>query len=485
MEHSNWETVIGLEIHAQLNTKSKIFSPAPNNFGDEPNTNISDVCTGQPGTLPVLNQEAVKKAVQFGCAIQADVALFSKFDRKSYFYPDSPRNYQITQFDHPIVLGGMITTKVDGITKQFKVNRAHLEDDAGMLKHFSTFGGVDYNRAGVPLIEIVSEPCLHSAKDAVAYATAIKSILEYIEASDCNMEMGSLRMDANISVKLKTETGLRQKIEIKNMNSFSNMEMAINAEIHRQIHLYTIHPDKPPEEVIRPGTYRFDLEKKETVLMRVKESADDYRYFPEPDLPPIILSQEYIEEVKRTLPELPGQRLERYIENLGLAESTALTLIYDKPLCEYFEESLNLCKKPKALANWILVEFVGRIKDSGKTLKDFGLQSKEIASLVNKIEDGTLNGKIAKSVADDMVANPTLTCDAIIKANPNYRPMNDTNAIEGLIDQVLAENAQSVTDYKEGKTKAFSYLIGQVMKLSKGAASPSLVNEILLKKLSQ
>jgi aspartyl-tRNA(Asn)/glutamyl-tRNA(Gln) amidotransferase subunit B len=485
MEHSNWETVIGLEIHAQLNTKSKIFSPAPNNFGDEPNTNISDVCTGQPGTLPVLNQEAVRKAVQFGCAIQADVAYFSKFDRKSYFYPDSPRNYQITQFDHPIVLGGMITTKVDGTTKQFKVNRAHLEDDAGMLKHFSTFGGVDYNRAGVPLIEIVSEPCLHSAKDAVAYATAIKSILEYIEASDCNMEMGSLRMDANISVKLKTETGLRQKIEIKNMNSFSNMEMAINAEIHRQIHLYTIHPDKPPEEVIRPGTYRFDLEKKETVLMRVKESADDYRYFPEPDLPPIILSKEYIEEVRRTLPELPGQRLERYIENLGLAESTALTLIYDKPLCEYFEESLSLCKKPKALANWILVEFVGRIKDSGKTLKDFGIQSKEIASLVNKIEDGTLNGKIAKSVADDMVANPTLTCDEIIKANPNYKPVNDTNAIEGLIDQVLAENAQSVTDYKEGKTKAFSYLIGQVMKLSKGAASPSLVNEILLKKLSQ
>ncbi len=484
MEHSPWESVIGLEIHAQLNTESKIFSSAPNRFGDEPNTNISDVCTGQPGTLPVLNKEVIRKAVQFGCAVNSQISLFSQFDRKSYFYPDSPRNFQITQFEFPIVIGGMITAKVEGVSKEFAINRAHLEDDAGMLKHFSSFGGVDYNRAGVPLIEIVSEPCIHTAKEAVAYATAIKSILEYLEASDCNMEEGSLRIDANISVKLKTETALRQKIEIKNMNSFSNMEMAINAEIHRQIHLYTLHANKPPEEVILPGTYRFDPDKKETVLMRTKESADDYRYFPEPDLPPIRLSTEYINEIRRTLPELPAQRLDRYVETLGLSETTALTLINDKSLCDYFEEALSLCKNPKSLANWIIVEFVGRIKDSGKTIKAFGIVSKEVATLVNRIEEGTLNGKIAKSVADDMVANPLLTCDEIIKNNPDYTPLSDTSSIEKLIDQVLAENAQSISDYKAGKTKAFAFLIGQVMKLCKGTASPSIVNELLLKKLS-
>ena len=484
MEHSAWEAVIGLEIHVQLNTKSKLFSHAPNHFGDEPNTNITDVCTGQPGTLPVLNEEAIKKAVQFGCAVQAQIPLFSKFDRKSYFYPDSPRNYQITQLDQPIILGGMITAKVEGSTKLFSINRAHLEDDAGMLKHFSSFGGVDYNRAGVPLIEIVSEPCIHTAKEAVAYATAIKSIMEYLDASDCNMEEGSLRIDANISVKLKTETALRNKIEIKNMNSFSNMEMAIDAEIHRQIHQYSLHTNTPPEEVITPGTYRFDPDKKATVLMRVKESADDYRYFPEPDLPPIILSKEYIEEIQRTLPELPSQRLERYIETLGLSESTAITLINDKPLCDYFEEAIPLCKNSKSLANWIMIEFVGRIKDFGKSLKEFGISSKEVASLVNKIEEGIITGKIAKSVADDMVANPLFTCDEIIKNNPDYLPLSDTSSIEKLIDQVLLENPQSVIDYKAGKTKAFSFLIGQTMKLCKGAASPTIVNEMLLKKLS-
>jgi aspartyl-tRNA(Asn)/glutamyl-tRNA(Gln) amidotransferase subunit B len=257
-----WQPVIGLEIHVQLNTKSKLFSRAPNRFGDEPNTNISDVCTGQPGTLPVLNKEAVRKAVQFGCAVHAKVAHFSKFDRKSYFYPDSPRNFQITQFDQPIVIGGTVTADVEGETKHFFINRAHLEDDAGMLKHFSTFAGVDYNRAGVPLIEIVSEPCIHSPKEAVAYATAIKAIMEYLEASDCNMEEGSLRVDANISVRLKTEKTLRNKIEIKNMNSFSNMEMALESEIRRQIRLYTMHPHEDPSKVINKGTYRFDPEKK-------------------------------------------------------------------------------------------------------------------------------------------------------------------------------------------------------------------------------
>lgn len=303
--YDNWETVIGLEIHAELNTKSKMFSSAPNRFGDEPNTNISEVCTGQPGSLPVINKEAIKKAVQFGCAIEANVAKFSKFDRKSYFYPDSPRNFQITQFDQPIVLGGKVVAEVNGVEKEFAVNRAHLEDDAECLSISRTFAGVDYNRAGVPLIEIVSEPCIHTPEEAVAYASAVKAILQYIDASDCNMEEGSLRVDANISVRLKGEKGLRTKIEIKNMNSFSNMEIALRAESKRQIHEYVNHPNRPINEVITQATYRFDPEKQEIVLMRKKESADDYRYFPEPDLVPIVLTDAYIEDIRKTLPELP------------------------------------------------------------------------------------------------------------------------------------------------------------------------------------
>lgn len=484
-EKNLWQPVIGLEIHVQLNTKTKLFSHAPNRFGDEPNTNITDVCTGQPGTLPVLNKEAVKKAVQFGCAINANVALFSKFDRKSYFYPDSPRNYQITQFDQPIVLGGYIETEVEGELKRFEVNRAHLEDDSGMLKHFSTFAGVDYNRAGVPLIEVVSEPCMHSAKEAAAYAICIRSIMNYLEASDCSMEEGSLRVDANISVRPKGEKSLRPKIEIKNMNSFHNMEMAIDAEIKRQINLYTLHPDKDPKDVISSGTYRFDPETKELILMRSKENAEDYRYFPEPDLLPIVLSKSYIEEIRASLPELPLQRFKRYVSNLSLSESTAYTLIQDKSLCEYFEKALVSCKNPKALSNWLVVEFTGRFKDSGISLEKSGILSQHVMELVNMIEEGTITGKIAKSVADDMVVNKGLSPKEIVKNNPDYQPISDTSSIEALVDQVLKENAQSILDYRAGKGRAYGFLVGQVMKLCQGKASPAIVNEILDKKLKE
>lgn len=483
IQYDLWQPVIGLEVHVQLNTKSKLFSSAPNRFGNEPNTNITDVCTGQPGTLPVLNKEAVRKAVQFGLAIKANVAHFSKFDRKSYFYPDSPRNFQITQFDQPIILGGMIMADVGGQMQTFAVTRAHLEDDAGMLKHFSTFAGVDYNRAGVPLLEVVSEPCMHTPKEAVAYAMALKAIMEYLDASDCNMEEGSLRFDANISIRLKTEKTLRNKIEIKNMNSFSNMELALESEIRRQIRLYTQHPHEDPNNVIQKGTYRFDPEKKETVLMRQKEDAEDYRYFPEPDLVPIVLTSTYIEEIRKDLPELPHERFKRYTEKLALPASAASTLINDRQMCLYFEKALKNCSNAKNLCNWLVVEFTGRIKDSGKTLEQIGIQADHVAHLVNMIEEGMITGKIAKSVADDMVAHPGKDCRDIVKENPDYLPLQDTSSIEALIDQVLSENAQSIADYKAGKTKAFAYLIGQVMKLCKGKALPSMVNEILTKKL--
>lgn len=482
-QHGNWEPVIGLEIHSELNTKSKLFSVAPNHFGDEPNTNITEVCTGQPGALPVLNQEAVRKAVQFGCAINAKIAKFSKFDRKSYFYPDSPRNFQITQFDEPIVIGGTVIAEVNGVEKTFAVNRVHLEDDAGMLKHFTNFAGVDYNRAGVPLIEIVSEPCIYSADEAVAYAVAIKAILQYIDASDCNMEEGSLRVDANISVRMKGETGLRNKIEIKNMNSFSNMHMAIESEIKRQIREYMSHPNMPHDQVIKQSTYRWDPERKETVLMRRKERADDYRYFPEPDLVPIVLTDAYIDEIRSSLPELPLQRERRYVKELGLSQHSAFILTSDKPLADYFEEALKNCSNARSLCNWIIVEFAGRLKESGKNLLTLGIPAIQLAKLVNMIDKGVITGRIAKAVADEMVANPSKDSEQIVAENPDFSPVSDQSEIAAIVDKVIAEHPQSIADFKAGKDKAFGFLVGQVMKQTRGKASPAVVNDLLNKRI--
>ncbi|HEX2579296.1 MAG TPA: Asp-tRNA(Asn)/Glu-tRNA(Gln) amidotransferase subunit GatB [Rhabdochlamydiaceae bacterium] len=477
VNYENWETIIGLEIHVQLNTKSKMFGGEPYRFGSEPNTDIGVVCTGQPGALPTVNKEAVHKAIQFGCAVHGSVSLVSRFDRKSYFYPDTPKNYQITQFEHPIVRGGSIAADVSGETKHFKINRAHLEEDAGMLKHFTNFSGVDYNRSGVPLLEIVSEPCMHSPKEASAYAMAIKAIMEYLDVSDCNMEAGSLRIDANISVRPKGEQGFRNKIEIKNMNSFSHMEIALESEIRRQIQFYLKHP----HEKIEHGTYRFDTETGQVIRMRVKEQADDYRYFPEPDLPPIALTETYIEQVRKALPELPRERYKRYISELELPEQPATLLINDKKLSDYFEAALKKCSNGKSLAVWLTVEFPGRLKELSKTLWD--IPSDHIAELVNLIDNSTINGKIAKSVADEMVQKPGTSPSSIVKANPDFQPLSDTGAIEAIVDQVLSENPQVVADYRAGTKKAFAFLVGQIMKASRGKASPTIVNELLLKKL--
>lgn len=480
---SQWETVIGLEIHVELNTKSKLFSPASNHFGDEPNTNISDVCTGQPGTLPVLNLEAVRKAVLFGCAVNAKVSHYSRFDRKSYFYPDSPRNFQITQYEMPLIVGGEITASVDGVLKTFQITKAHLEDDAGTLKHFPNFAGVDYNRAGVALIEIVSEPCMTCPQEAVAYAMAIKAILEYLDVSDCNMEEGSLRIDVNISVRPKGEKRLRNKIEIKNMNSFSFMGMALEAEIKRQIRAYVTEKDKDPDLVIPQSTFRWDPEKKETVLMRRKESADDYRYFLEPDLPPLVLEEEYIDAIRKMLPELPFAKRNRYIKDLNLAPDNATILVTEKALADYFEEALKSTKNAKALSNWLIGEFAGRLKEKGLTVVTSGIKARDIGTLVSLIDSGTINGKIAKSVADIMVENPEMTPETIIASNPEFRPMGDAGEIATIVDKVIAANPQSVADYKSGKEKAFAYLVGQVMKETGGKASPAIVNQLLKEKL--
>lgn len=481
MNYETWEPVIGLEIHVQLNTKTKMFGPEPYLFGSEPNTDIGIISTGQPGALPQVNREAVRKAIQFGCAIHGAIALVSHFDRKSYFYPDTPKNFQITQFETPIISGGVVTCDYDGQTRHFKVNRAHLEEDAGMLKHFSTFSGVDYNRAGVPLLEIVSEPCLHSPKEASAYAQAIKAIMEYLDASDCNMEEGSLRIDANISVRRKSEEKLRHKVEIKNMNSFSNMEIAIESEIRRQIEFYTLHP----QGVLEKGTYRFDLELGTTVLMRMKENAEDYRYFPEPDIPPLVITQQEIEEIRSDLPELPHARYQRYLQHFQLPESTAALLTQSKKLSDYFEEACAAFPQPKTIANWITVEFAGRLKESGQVLWKTDIPSRHIGELVLLIDTGKITGKIAKSVADEMVLHPHLSPSAIVQANPDFQPLQDLQTIEMFVDQVLEAHPDAVADFLAGKQKSFAFLVGQVMKLSRGAAPPEIVNQLLSKKINE
>ena len=480
-----WEPVIGLEIHVQLNTKTKLFGRSLNQFGAEPNTHIDEVDTGQPGTLPVLNKEAVQKAVQFGLAIHADIASYSTFDRKSYFYPDSPRNFQITQFSNPIIRGGTITCDVEGHTKHFKVNRAHLEDDSGMLKHFSTFAGIDYNRAGAPLIEIVSEPMMHSPKDASAYAMAVRAILQYLNVSECNMEEGGLRMDVNISVRPKGEKILRPRVEIKNMNSFHNMELAIESEIRRQIQAYSRHPHEDFGKAIQPGTYRFDLPSKRTILMRQKEAAQDYRYFHEPDLPPIFLKQETILAIKSSLPELPHQRYLRYTMTLNIPKDAAAILVNEKKVSDFFEEALPVAQNPTSLCNWIIVEFAGRLKEKGTTLELSGLKPYFIGKLVKLIDDNVITGRMAKQIADEMITSPEKDCEEIVRENPQYQPLQDASLIESIVEQVLQKNPQSIADIKAGRTKALAFLVGQVMKLTEGKASPALVNNLIQKKLEE
>jgi aspartyl-tRNA(Asn)/glutamyl-tRNA(Gln) amidotransferase subunit B len=480
----HWQPVIGLEIHVQLNTKTKLFASSPNRFGDEPNTNISVVCTGQPGTLPKLNKEAVNKAIRLGLALGSEISQISTFDRKSYFYPDSPRNYQITQFHKPIIVGGTVEATVKGEKKNFGIKSAHLEDDAGMLKHFTNFAGVDYNRAGSALIEIVSLPCIHSAEEAVAYAMALRELMIHLDITDGNMEEGSLRMDVNISVRPLGKHELRNRIEIKNVNSFSFMQMAIEAEVRKQVAAYTAMPDKSWDEIIPRATYRFDTEKKETVLMRTKDSIDDYRYFPEPDLPPLHVSSDHVRHIQKHLPELPWARRNRYSSEYALSEQVVETLLSDPKLCRFFDRCLELCPHPKSLITWILSEFQGRLKEINKTFETAHITPEQIAELVLLIETKKINGKIGKTVADMMLIDPHKSPSQIVAENEHLRPMTDTGSLETIVNQVLEANPQSIIDFKNGKDKAFAFLVGQVMKLTKGTASPDLVNQLLKDKMN-
>ncbi len=474
-----WETVIGLEIHAQLATRSKIFSAASTAFGAEPNTQACAVDLGLPGVLPVLNKEVVNMAIKFGVAINAEIGKESVFARKNYFYPDLPKGYQISQFELPIVGRGQLTiSPEEGISKVIGITRAHLEEDAGKSLHdqFPGQTGVDLNRAGTPLLEIVSEPDISSAKEAVAYARKIHSLVQFIEICDGNMAQGSLRCDANVSVRPVGQQELGTRAEIKNINSFRFLERAINYEIERQIDLI-----EDGGSVVQE-TRLYDSEKNETRSMRSKEEANDYRYFPDPDLLPVRISDTDIERIRESLPELPEQKRLRYINELKLTDYNAELLSSSREIADYFETSLaKVPNQSSLLANWILGDLTGALNKSEMGFSDSPIKPDQLAGLLVRISDNTISGKIAKEVFEAMW-NGEGSADEIIDSK-GLKQITDSGAIEKLIDDVIANNPGQVEQFRAGKEKVLGFFVGQIMKQSKGKANPGQVNQILREKL--
>jgi aspartyl-tRNA(Asn)/glutamyl-tRNA(Gln) amidotransferase subunit B len=478
----HYESVIGLEIHVQLNTGSKIFCGCSTRFGAEPNSQTCPVCTGMPGVLPVLNEDVLKKGILAGLALNCEIAEYSKFDRKNYFYPDLPKAYQISQYDKPVCKNGYIDIQSDGKTKRIGITRLHLEEDAGKLMHSDDFTNnvsfVDLNRTGVPLAEIVSEPDMRTGEEAYNYLNKVKSIIKYINVSDANMEEGSLRCDVNISVREVGAPKFGEKVEVKNLNSFKAVKAAISYEYERQKSLI-ISGEK---ELIIQETRLWDADRQETYSMRSKEDAHDYRYFPDPDLTPMVITREYIEKLRSELPELPDEKKARFISEFSLSDYDADVLTSVKQLADYYEEAVKKGAQPKKAANWILSELLGQIEDPEK-ISDFPVKPSGIAELLTLIDNNTISGKIAKTVFKDMIETGD-TPRKIIDAKGLVQ-VSDSSEIEGIIDVVLTNNPQSVTDYKNGKEKAMGFLVGQIMKESKGKANPQVVNELLLKKLNQ
>ena len=477
---SEWESVIGLEIHAQLATRSKIFSGASTAYGAAPNTQACAVDLGLPGVLPVLNQEAVRMAIRFGVAIDAQIDHQSVFARKNYFYPDLPKGYQISQFEHPIVGTGSITISPgEGETKTVGITRAHLEEDAGKSIHdqFPEQSGIDLNRAGTPLLEIVSEPDMRSAKEAVAYARKIHSLVRYLEICDGNMQEGSFRCDANVSIRRKGDDRLGTRAELKNINSFRFLERAINHEIERQIELI-----EDGGRVVQE-TRLYDSERDETRSMRSKEEANDYRYFPDPDLLPVNISVADIEEIRAALPELPEQKKQRYIATLALSDYNAELLTASRDTAIYFEAALAAADNDQAavLANWILGDLAGALNKAGLEIEDSPIPAAELAQLVARITDNTISGKIAKQVFEAMWQGEG-RADDIIEAR-GLRQITDSGAIEALIDAVIAANPEQVEQFRAGKEKVLGFFVGQVMQQSRGKANPGQVNALLREKL--
>ena len=474
-----YETVIGLEVHVQLSTKSKLFSGSAAKFGAEPNTQANIFDLAMPGTLPVLNEKAVAMAVKFGVAIGAEIGKHSVFDRKNYFYPDLPKGYQVSQLDYPTVGKGTLTVTLDdGSEKVIGVTRAHMEEDAGKSLHedYQGMTGIDLNRAGTPLLEIVSEPDLRSAKEAVAYLKKLHSIIRYLDISDAIMAQGSMRCDANVSIRPVGQEEFGTRTKIKNINSFKFVERAINYEVQRQ------------KDVLEDGgrivqeTRLYDADKDETRSMRSKEVANDYRYFPEPDLLPIVIDDAYIEAIRATLPELPDTRGARFVSEYGLSEYDAGVLVATREMADYFETTAKLSGDAKLAANWVSQDLQALLNKHGWELDESPIQAERLAMLIQRIKDNTISGKIAKTVFDAMLDDSS-DVDAIIEAK-GLKQVTDSGALETLVDKVIAENPDQAQQYRDGRVQVIGFLVGQCMQLSKGKANPAQVNEILRGKLS-
>lgn len=478
IETGNWEVVIGLEIHAQLATKSKIFSGASTAYGAEPNTQTSVVDIALPGVLPVLNKEAVHMAVKFGMAIDAEVADRSVFSRKNYFYPDLPKGYQISQFDLPVVGKGQINIELEnGETKTIGITRAHLEEDAGKSLHkdYAGMTGIDLNRAGTPLLEIVSEPDMRSAKEAVAYMKKIHTLVQYIGICDGNMQEGSFRCDANVSVRPAGQEEYGTRAELKNINSFKFVERAINIEVQRQIDVI-----EDGGEVVQE-TRLYDADKNETRSMRSKEEANDYRYFPDPDLLPVMITEEYRQQVRSELPELPEQKQQRYMEELGLSVYDAGVITSSLALSSYFDRVAEKTGDAKLSANWITGELSARLNREEIDIENAAVGADAFALLLTRIKDNTISGKIAKDVLDAMW-NGEGSADELIESK-GLKQITDSSAIEAFVDEVIANNPSQFEELKSGKDKMMGFFVGQVMKMSKGKANPAQVNELIRSKM--
>ena len=473
----SWETVIGLETHVQLSTKTKLFSRASTAFGASPNTNVNLIDCGLPGVLPSVNKEAFYKAIRFGMAIDAQINQTSLFDRKNYFYADLPKGYQITQMDLPIVLGGSIDIQLEESIKTINITRAHLEEDAGKSIHdeYDGFSAIDLNRAGTPLLEIVSEPEISDAKEAVAYMKAMHQLVTYLDVSDGNMAQGSLRCDANVSIRKKGEKELGTRTEIKNINSFKFIEKAINFEIKRQIKLLE-NGDKVTQE-----TRLYDSSKDETRPMRSKEFANDYRYFPEPDLLPVVISDEEIQKIRNEFPELPKEKEARYQDKFGLSAYDSQIISSSKSMADFFDAAAEKIENYSLLSNWLIGEISAYLNKEQIDIHKSKLTSDNVAMLINRIDDQTISGKIGKSIFEEMCLSGS-TPDEIIESQ-GLKQISDDGAIEEIIMTVISENPSQVKAYLDGKDKLFGFFVGQVMKLTEGKANPKAVNSILKDKL--
>ncbi len=479
MSREDYEVVIGLEVHAELSTKTKIFCSCPTEFGGLPNTHTCPICMAMPGTLPVLNEKVVEYAVKAGLATNCEIARDSKNDRKNYFYPDLPKSYQISQFDKPLCKNGYVEIDTKNGKKKIRITRIHIEEDAGKLNHDEFGGGslVDLNRAGVPLIETVSEPDISSAEEAEAYLRKLKSIFEYIEVSDCKMQEGSLRADVNVSVRKKGDTKLGTRTEMKNMNSFRSIVRAIEYEVDRQIDVIE------DGGIIEQETLRWDDVSGKTFSMRDKEDAQDYRYFPDPDLVAIKLSEEYIENIKKGLPELPESRKQRYLEEYKLSEKDANLITSSKYLSDLFEEASKVCNNPKAVNNWIISDISRILNETEMDPIEIPFDSKQLGKLVVLIDKGTISSSIGKKVLTELFENPR-DPEEIIKEK-GWIQISDEGAIKEVVLKILEANPQSIADYKGGKDKALGFLVGQAMKETKGKANPQMLNKMFLEELNK